>query len=86
MIYKWAINVKVEFWDFARAVKANVDVNLLEGNHLGFHTLADMRIRQGMEDKSDINISSIGRYPFASEHNNSGIKMKANWTQMNGIS
>ena len=40
----------------------------------------------GKEDLIDINISSIGHYPFATKFQNSGIKMNGNWTSMSGYS
>ena len=46
--------------------------------------IAEDRDNAGKGDRVDINISSIGHYPFATEFQNSGIKMNANWTSMSG--
>ena len=46
--------------------------------------IADDRVKDGKDDKYDVNVSSIGHYPFATNHPNSGIKMNGNWTSMSG--
>ena len=46
--------------------------------------IAEDRDNAGKEDRVDINISSIGHYPFATEFQNSAIKMNGNWTSMSG--
>ena len=99
----------VDFWDFAQALKTNIDMNIAEGNHLVFQRqgstssmthrqaaaclhrdcrsfvrIAEDRIREGKQDRFDINVSSIGQYPFATEHKNSGIKMNGQWTNGSG--
>ena len=46
--------------------------------------IADDRVKDGKDDKYDVNVSSIGHYPFATNHPNSGIKMNCNWTSGSG--
>ena len=46
--------------------------------------IADDRVKDGKDDKYDVNVSSIGHYPFATQHPNSGIKMNGNWTSGSG--
>ena len=46
--------------------------------------IADDRVKDGKDDKYDVNVSSIGHYPFATMHQNSGIKMNGNWTSGSG--
>ena len=99
----------VDFWDFAQALKTNIDMNIAEGNYLVFQRqgstssmthrqaaacfhrnrwsfvrIAEDRIREGKQDRFDINISSIGQYPFATNHKNTGIKMNGQWTNGSG--
>ena len=46
--------------------------------------IAEDRDNADKGDRVDINISSIGHYPFATNFQNSGIKMNGNWTSMSG--
>ena len=46
--------------------------------------IAEDRENADKGDRVDINISSIGHYPFATKFQNSGIKMNGNWTSMSG--
>ena len=46
--------------------------------------IADDRVKDGKDDKYDVNVSSIGHYPFTTMHQNSGIKMNGNWTSGSG--
>ena len=46
--------------------------------------IAEDRENAEKGDRVDINISSIGHYPFATKFQNSGIKMNGNWTSMSG--
>ena len=99
----------VDFWDFAQALKTNIEMNIAEGNHLVFQRqgstssmthrqaaaclhrncrfcvrIAEDRIREGKQDRFDINVSSMGQYPFATNHKNSGIKLNGQWTNGSG--
>ena len=47
--------------------------------------IADDRIKAAKYyDKYDVNVSSIGHYPFKTMHPNAGIKMNGNWTSGSG--
>ena len=46
--------------------------------------IADDRVKDVKDDKYDVNVSSIGHYPFGTMHQNSGIKMNGNWTSGSG--
>lgn len=46
--------------------------------------IADDRVKDGKDDKYDVNVSSIGHYPFTTKHPNSGINMNGNWTSGSG--
>jgi len=74
----------VNFWELAQALKKNIDMQMADGNQFVFHRITEDRIMSGKEDLIDINISSIGHYPFATKFQNSGIKMNGNWTSMSG--
>ena len=79
----------VDFWEFARALKTNIDMNIAGGNHLVFQrqgSTSSMTHRQAATClyRFDINVSSMGQYPFATNHANSGIKMNGQWTNGTG--
>ena len=42
--------------------------------------IAEDRIKEGKQDRFDINVSSIGNYQFATHHKNSGTKLNGQWT------
>ena len=54
----------VSFWQFAKALKAEMTDCIKMGNHCAYHKVTEILDRQGCQDNFDMNFSSMGKYTF----------------------